>query len=298
MARSTHIIPIFVMLLIAACTERMNIKTDGIPPRLVIYGYITSDTLRHSIRITRSASYSDTNPPEGVSHAAVTISTDNDTILLTESDTVPGLYLTSANTHGQMGKTYTLDVRLDFNNDGTTEHYQSSAYLTEINHIDSIRVQPSGILRNMLEILLYAQDLPEENFYSVFTSVNDSLINSTINDFFVMDDVFFNGAYMNGVPCGFLLQEKDGLQTLKKGDVITLNINAIPKEYALFIGHVQSEIRGSNPIFGGPPANVETNIRCIDRPNTVVSGFFTAFPSRYAKTIIDFDITVGKKSRD
>jgi hypothetical protein len=289
---------ILMMIAFASCTERIDIKTDDAPPRLVIYGYITTDTMKHSIRITRSAGYFTTESPEGISHAMVTIS-DNDgkVIPLAENDTVPGLYQTAADVYGEEGKTYTLDVALDFDGNHVPEHYQSSAYLTYINHIDSIDLKPSTIFKSRVEVLLYAQDLPEENFYSIFVAINDSVVNSTINRFFIMDDVLFNGQYMPGVPCYYLNQNPDHEgrtgEILRIGDKVTLNINAISKEYAIYIGQVQSQIRGSNPIFGGPPANVGTNIRCIDG-DIPVSGFFTAFPSRYASTVVKEDFSNGK----
>ena len=289
---------IAILMFAASCTERIDIKTDDAPPRLVIYGYITTDTMQHSIRITRSAGYFTTDSPEGISHAVVTVSDNNGkVILLAENDTVPGLYQTAADVNGEEGKTYTLDVALDFNGDQTYQHFQASAYLTHINYIDSVGLQASNTFKSRVEVLLYAQDLPEENFYSIFVAINDSVVNSTINRFYVMDDVLFNGQYMNGIACYYLNQNPDQEgrtgEILHIGDKVTLNINAISKEYATFIGNVQSEIRGSNPIFGGPPANVETNIRCTDG-NIPVSGFFTAFPSRYASTVVKEDFNLKK----
>ena len=286
LSEQSQICFVFLVLFVVSCTERIEIATKDAPPRLAIYGYITTDTLQHSIRITRSAGYFSTDAPEGISNASVTISTDDTVIILSENDEIPGLYQTDANVYGVCGKTYTLDISLDFDNDNVPEHYQSSAYLTNINHIDSISLQPSPIFKSFVEILLYAQDEPEENYYSIFVSINDSVINSTINDFFILDDMYFNGMYMNGVLCFYLDQEEEE-ERLHVGDKVTLNINAIPKEYAVFINNVRSELRGQNPIFGGPPANVETNIRCVDPQNAIpVSGFFTAYPSRYTSTTV------------
>ncbi len=292
-----NLLPAFCVMMAASCTERLDISTEDAPPRLVIYGYITTDTMQHSIRITRSAGYFTTNAPEGVSHATVTISTEGQVIPLTENDTVPGLYQTAADVYGECGKTYTLDVFLDFDDDHVLEHYQSSAYLTYINYIDSVGLQASPIFKHHVEVLLYAQDEPEENYYSIFVSINDSVVNPTINKFFVMDDKFFNGMYINGVACYYLDQSGDDDDStgeiLYMGDKVTLNINAISKEYATFIQNAQSEIRGSVPIFSGPPANVETNIRCVDAAASVipVAGFFTAFPKRYASTIVEEDFS-------
>ncbi|MDR2037674.1 MAG: DUF4249 domain-containing protein [Bacteroidales bacterium] len=280
---------LFLFVCIASCTERIEISTDDAPTRLVIYGYLTTDTMQHDIRITRSAGYFHTESPEGISNATVTISTDDEFIRLRENDTVPGLYQTAPNVFGRSGKTYTLDVHLDFDNDGIPEHYRSSTYLTHINQIDSIALQKSIVFKKMVELLIYAQDLPEDNYYSIFVSINDSILNPTINKFFVLDDEYFNGAYMDGIACYYFDQEEEE-EKLELGDKVTLNINAIPKEYATFISQVKRELRGTNPIFSGPPANVETNILCIDPPDGIeVSGFFSAYPSRYADTILQDD---------
>jgi hypothetical protein len=290
----------YLLLIIApaACTERIDIETGDSPPRLVIYGHISTDTMQHSIRITRSAGYFSTDSPEGVSNATVTVSDgDGKVIPLTGDGTEPGLYRTAADVYGEEGKTYTLDVQLDFDGNGIPEHYRSAAYLNRLNHIDSIGLQPSAVFRGQVEVLLYAQDEPEENFYSIFVAINDSTVNSTINKFWIMDDAFINGMYIDGVACYYLNQEPDDdddeNEILHAGDTVTLNINAVSKEYAAFIGHVRSEIRGSNPIFSGPPANVETNIRCVDN-SIQVSGFFTAFPSRYASTVVKEEFMLKK----
>ena len=279
----------FILLIIAtACTERINIHVDDAPSRIVIYGYITTDAKQHAIRITHSAGYFTTDSPEGVSNAVVTISDDNGNVIsLDANDTVPGLYQTAADVYGEEGKTYTLDVHTD------GSHYRSEAYLQHINHIDSVGLQASLLFRQSVEVLLYAQDIGGDNYYSIFVAINDSVVNSRITRFMVMDNALFRGQYMNGVACYYLNQNPDSEyrnEVLHIGDVVTLNINAISQEYATFISNAQSEIRGSNPIFGGPPANVPSNIRCISPSDgTPALGFFTAYPSRYARTIVAED---------
>ena len=284
---------LFLLIAVASCTERIDIKTDDAPPRLVIYGYISTDTI--SVRITRSAGYFTTDSPEGVSHAAVSISDGEKVIWLAENDTVPGLYHAEPGMYGEEGKWYTLDVRLDFDGDNEIEHYSASAYLKPINHIDSVRLQPAPPpFRNMVEVLLFAKDsitMPgEKNFYTIFVAINDSVVNSNINRFFMMDNELFRGQYIDGVPCYWLSQDPSREyrnEKLNVGDKVTLNINGISREYADFISAVQSEIRVTIPIFSGPPANVPTNIRCIEPKDKIpVSGFFTAFPSRYANTVV------------
>ena len=289
---------IFCLLLFSAvsCTERINIHVDDAPSRIVIYGHINTDTKQHSIHITRSAGYFTTDSPEGVSNATVTISDDDEHIFsLIENDTIPGLYQTAENVRGEEGKTYTLDVYIEEDDNEQPIHYRSQAYLQHINHIDSVGLQSSLLFRETVEVLLYAQDIGGDNYYSIFVALNDSVINARITRFMVMDNVLFKGQYINGVACYYLdqnVENENRNEVLHIGDVVTLNINAISSEYATFINNAQSEIRGSNPIFGGPPANVPSNIQCISPVNdTPALGFFTAFPSRYAYTIVTEDFS-------
>jgi hypothetical protein len=290
------------MIAVTACTERIDIKTDDAPPQLVIYGYITSDTMQHSIRITRSAGYFTTNSPEGVSHATVTISDNEGKIIpLAENDTIPGLYQTAEDVYGVEGKTYKLEVQLNSDGDNIPKHYQSSeSYMRPIHHIDSIKLKVSAFefMQKTVDVRIFAKNTPaiENYFFTIFVAINDSVVNPNINRFFVIDNAMFRGMpYIYDIPCYFLSQDPDREhrnEILHIGDKVTLNMNAISKEYATFISNVQSEIRPTIPIFSGPPANVPTNIRCIEPKEGIhVSGFFTAFPSRYAHTWVKEEFT-------
>ena len=285
------------VFILASCTERIDIKTGDAPPRLVIYGHISTDKKQHSVRITRSAGFFTTDRPEGVSGALVTITDcDGKIIPLTESEEEDeaGLYLTQPDECGVETKTYRLDVVFKDNDGETKESYYAYAYLQDIHQIDSIDLRASRFIRQTVEVLLYAHNFGEDNNYAIFVSINDSVVNSTLNRYFVINDSFFRGeTYIDGVECYFLSQNPDlefRNEVLAIGDKVTLNINAISAEYADFISSAQSQIRGSNPIFGGPPANVPTNInRGTPQYGAPPLGFFTAFPSRYAHTIVKED---------
>ena len=283
-----------VIFVVAACTERIDINTDDAPSRVVIYGYVTTDTI--VVRITRSAGYFTTDPPVGVDNAVVTI-TDNDgnviPLSFSHNDTISGLYLTEEpNIYGKEEKTYKLDININNN-----EHYYAEAYLQNINHIDSIGLRLSTIpfFRDRVEVLLYAENSGVRTNYCFFVSINDSVVNSNINRWMVVGSDFFkDDEYIDGEPCYFLDQDPDNhhnrYEVLKIGDKVSLNINALSDDYATFISNVQTEIRGSNPIFGGPPANVPTNIK--SKEGNLVLGFFTAYPSRYAHTFVKQEFIV------
>ena len=96
------------------------------------------------------------------------------------------------------------------------------------------------------------------------------MLADTLNEWFITDDKFFNGSYTNGATIAYL-QQGSANEGLTPGDTVTVEVNSIGKEYFNFLSEAQAELRGSNPLFSGPPANVKGNIS-----NGAV-GFFTAY---------------------
>lgn len=275
---------IFSILLtfsISSCTKRIDINTEASPPRLVIYGYITSDTTQHEIRITRSSSYFATTKPEGISHATVSISSSDKIFQLTENPNEPGLYQTESNVFGIEGETYTLSVSLDFDEDGKPELYEATSFLPYAPEVDSIGFRDSDLIDNFIEVLLWGM-MPdyEENYLSFHIFRNGEQITSHLEDYFVIDDEYLDKKEIIGVPCFYLDQEEED-DLLQDGDYITVRVDGITEEYATFIENAQSELWGSDPLFSGPPANIEANIQCKSPDVQIpISGFFTAFSGK------------------
>lgn len=289
---------IFAIILILAfgssCTERIDIQTDDAPEHLSIYGYITADTTQHSIRITRSAGYFANTRPVGVSKAIVTISSGDDTLILTENDSVAGLYQTEPNTYGIPGKTYTLNVTLDFDNDGQTEQYQASSQMPFNAQLDSIALRPSKAFTDYIEILAYATlpEFSEDNthFYSFHAFKNGVAINDSLVGFNMVDDEFLNSTKIDGVSCMYLNQDPktaDPRSIIKSGDKITLRVDVLTKDYGTFLRDAQGEVMGSIPLFSGPPANIDANITKLNASNKIpVVGYFSAYCGQKASTIV------------
>lgn len=69
------------------------------------------------------------------------------------------------------------------------------------------------------------------------------------------------------------------METLYPGDNIMVELSAITQDYFNFISQVK-EAGISIPFFTGPPANITGNVS-----NQGV-GFFAAYSSSYAKTVV------------
>jgi len=272
-------------LFLSACSEQIEINTEASPPQLVIYGYITTDTMQHAVCITRSSSYFTTDKPEGISNAKVSISYDGGVFELKESSEEPGVYLTAPNVYGISGKTYTLHASVDFSGNGKVEKYEATSYLPFPATLDSATVIPSPTVNNNLEVLVWG-DMSKENrnHLSFHLFRNGVALTDSLKDFRVIGDDYITNKKFTALPVFSLNTERDKYK-FSYGDTIVVQVKNFTTEYADFIGIAQKELLGLIPFFGGPPANILPNIRCLSSdPEIKVSGFFTAYPIRKTYT--------------
>ncbi len=275
------IIILILSIAAASCTERIDINLDSQKyARLVVEGALTSDTTVHCIKLTKTSDYFDNVAPEPVSEASVIISGEDEEFPLTETPAGSGIYLTEPDVYGKFDKTYETHIILKEKIGGYTE-YLATSKLFPINPIDSIALKfnPDWGKEGFWEVKIYVLDPPTEDFYMFEVYRNDTLVTDSINEIFVTDDVLYNGNYTNGVGAGYLNQERAD-QKLVPGDIVTLKVSRITKEYTDFVMQVQTEISYQTPLFSGPPANVQGNIS-----NGGV-GFFATYSCAYSSVIV------------
>ena len=269
-----------------ACTERMDIDVNDAPSQLVIYGHITTDTMQHAVTVARSLNYFETARPEGISHATVTIATDDTTFVLSESATEKGVYLTAPDVFGVEGKTYTLQVVTEF--DGIVETLHATSLLPPSIRMDSVALQPSPLTSYLVDVLLYGR-LPESeyNYLNVQAFKNGVAINGRLADFSIIVSEHAESREINGEQCLYLFLENDNSELMSQGggfipiadgDSIRIQVSSITREYAEYVLNAQKELQGTMPIFSGPPANVTSNIKALNPSGQgAVCGFFTAY---------------------
>lgn len=256
-------------MLAVSCTEKIDIKLDDSYIRLVVDGAITTDTMTHSVLLKTTSSYYYNQPTPMVSGAQLSITDGAQTFNLKEGPA--GVYQTDPLVYGVGGRTYTLNIKLASAIGGHTD-YSAVSTLNPINPLDSVSLlfHPEWSRKGIWEVKCYVQEPPSVDFYRFLILKNRTILTDTLNEWFVTDDKFFNGNYTNGATVAYL-QQGSAQEGLNKGDTVTVEVNSIGKEYANFLWEAQAELRGSNPLFSGPPANVKGNI------NNGAIGFFTAY---------------------
>ena len=276
MKHSNKIVFMLILLLapLHSCTERIEISLDDSAVRLVVEGSLTTDTMSHKILLSSTSGYFYNQPPQPVSGATVTVSDGENILDLTEI--TPGLYQTAPSVHGIEGKTYTLNIKLNKQIGGFSD-YTASSKLYPVAKLDSINLlyHPDRSSDGIWEVKCFVQDPPSADFYRFLISRNDTMITDTLDEWFVTDDRFFNGNYVNGVTIGYLDQSIKE-QRLIPGDSMLVEMNNTGEGYANFLWESQSEIIGSYPLFTGPPANIKGNI------NNGAIGFFAVYSASRA----------------
>ena len=258
-----------ISIVASSCTEKIDIPLDNSYSRLVVDGSITTDTMAHKVVLTSTSSYYFNQPPPPVTGALVSVSDGTNTFNLSEK--TPGVYCTESNVYGIPGKTYSLNIKLAEAIGGFTD-YNASSVIYPVAAMDSINLlfHPEWSKNGIWEVKCYVQEPPTVDFYRFLLYKDQVLLTDTLDEWLITDDTFFNGNYTNGLPIAYIDQSNND-QKLKPGDTITAEVNSLGKEYFNFLTEAQTELFGSNPLFGGPPANIQGNI------NNGAVGFFSAY---------------------
>lgn len=270
---------VFVLFIVmTSCTERIDLELDSTYTRLVVEGYLTTDTTTHWVRLTRSKDYYSGNPATVISGAEVNLSDNNSTFQLMENPDKPGYYETPANFYGTPGIEYALGINLPEEIGGSST-YSAACELKPVGEIDSIQVVYNEDWEGY-EVRIFAWEPPTTDWYIFQVIKNGVLLTDTIDEFWTSDDRFFNGNYTNGITVGFI-DANNPNEAPVPGDTITLKMSGITKDYYNFIIQLQDQTFAyRNPLFSGPPANVITNI-------PEASGFFAAYAISYSSTIFE-----------
>jgi hypothetical protein len=242
-----------------SCQEEITIDlNDQRNQRLVVEGRLTNEIKNHTVRLSRTLSYFDSQQAPAVTNADVYIleeGTGTHYDLTLSNDTF-GYYQTGL-IRGKVGETYTLVVL-----DGSDE-YEATAYLDTVAQMDSI-----NYIYEYMESTWYSQGYyiirmsayepaPVGNIYMFYLYINDSLYNDALSETPYANDIFFNDSYLPNIELAYIPQEAitHDTNTFK---VLMLSISE--EEFNYNNTFLQESYNGGS-IFSGPPANIPSNLK-------------------------------------
>jgi hypothetical protein len=261
----------YLILLLTACTERIDIETGNYKPVVTIYGVITDEYKQQEIRISSSTPFFDDRPNAGVSGAQITVtSSEGEIYKFTEQANAPGYYYSSP-WKAVVGKKYNLTVTVDFNRDGILEQYDASTEILPPTYLDSIRLAPTKIMDSMNYFLqAYGHDAASQDYYLFRFTVNGNSVSERLSRYVITDDALFNGQKIDGLRLYRFddvsnwakdpPERRNNSIYLKTGDILEVEMSMISKGYFDFINQAVLEIERENPMLGTPPSNIVTNI--------------------------------------
>ena len=283
---SASVIALLFIAIISSCTEDTTINTKNSAYVPVIYGTITNQNIRQQIQVSSSSAYFDKEMNKRISKAIVTLKEDSGMVsksyALTQDSVGSGIYATKDPMMGKPGWNYRLSVVMDFNNDGSDEEYTAECNMPKALKVDSFNISKKKVGEYTLYSLnISAQDDGDvENYYMGKYSINGVWYNK-ISKYIAFNDVSLNGEYVKNLSVWnfndvadkskFSDDDAKDMIFMSSGDSMVVEFSNISKAYYNFINECASQKNGSNPMFGGPPDNISTNI------SNGARGFFTAY---------------------
>lgn len=244
---------------LSSCQKVIEIDLNSSDPKIVIEGNISDQPGPHTVTITRSVNFSQTNSFPAVSGATVVLS-DNLGNSETLTETSPGVYQSSV-LQGVPGRTYFLNVTAE----GKT--YSAESTMPQLITLDSLVVESaSGFGGGTVYIIPQWQDPGGQgNYYRCIEYVN----NERIAGSFLFDDAFADGL-VNGQP---LL---DFVTVLESGDTVDVDMQCIDKATYLYFYSMLQTTNGQT----AAPANPVTNL------SNGALGYFSAHAMTRKRVVI------------
>lgn len=276
MKNNILIISVLSILIGTSCSEYIDINlSEGENNQLVVEGYITNDTMQHSVRLTRSVSYFYNQPAPTELGASVIIS-DNvgNSFVLTDDDN-DGTYLTAPDVFGIPGRTYTLNIELK-----NGEKYTATDYMPIPNILDSVYYEHTNLQYDIdlgeyyYRFYTYFTEKPDTtDRYLVYYWFNDSLYNSKFWDIlYAGDNNYIDGCEMFENIETFAINE----DSIPEKPTVRIDLYTISPEHFKFVNELYIETAGNSTILQGPPANPPTNIINNDKSKNNGLGYFSA----------------------
>ncbi len=297
MSISNHrCLPALVVLCItvlAGCSEEVDVHTRSMDRSYLVVEAMLTDRAdqMQKVLLTESIDYFEMEQPPVVAGAKVSISDGKDTYPYTEYPSGSGCYVGPEGFHGTPGTTYRLSI--DASVGGKQNHYEAVSTMEEpgfeVQAVDYMYLGKTNPQADSLwTVAIWGQDSPQTSYYYVSAQLNEAVFPLGLS--LVMDDKYFNGQKVTCFPITTLYQTEatrkqygDCGKYLETGDVFTLNVYSVPKEYYTFyMGFVSSSVGAAVPMLQSQPSNCPTNIAGGD-----AVGFFIASSSSSASVVID-----------
>lgn len=277
-----------------ACSEVIDIKSKDIDRTyLVVEALLTDEPdIEQAVTLTESVSYFAKGEVPEITGADVRVSDGETETVFTESTETPGRYIAPDGWCCAQGKTYHLSVSATVGGKPRTcvasEAMPKRGFTVTDMDYAYTTVDFAEDADSLWTLSVWGKDEPGKGYLTVRVAVNGNY--RPIASGLSLDDTYFAGRAIAGFPIFILGQNAenqkkygDAAKFLETGDVLTLTIYSMTKEYFDFVSAVGSNTSASSiPLFSTRPANCQTNIEGED-----TAGWFAVCAASSASRTVD-----------
>ena len=281
------------LVLLTGCSEEMDVHTRSMDRCYLVVDAMLTDNAddQQTVLLTESIDYFEDEKPPVVSGARVTVSDGKESYRYIESPAGSGRYVGPEGFHGTPGGTYTLSI--DAAVGGILNHYEAVSTMEEMGFelqaVDYLYLGATMPQADSLwNVALWGLDKPQASAYYITARLNGADFPYGIS--VILDDRYFNGQQVSCYPIMTLAQKEATRRQygacgkfLETGDIFTLKIYAVPREFCEFNAGFSNNGNGSGiPMLQSQPDNIPTNITGGD-----ALGFFLTCSSTSTSVVVD-----------
>lgn len=255
------------ILLVASCTDAIQIDTGQHPASvLAVDGMITDQLCHQVVRLSLTMDFfSPSTEIPWVSGAVVSVSCGDQLFDFEEDPDEPGTYRSVTAFKGEAGRTYRLDV--DATVRGVSAHYSAQDTVPEPGlQLDAVDYLYSTMLDHLWTLAIWGRDFPgPRTRYLAQIGINGHF--KPLDENLELPDDHFNGMAFEGFTMFALNHTRetwetygDSFKPLERGDVITLRALTLSDAYGEFLMKYSHITFGTIPILTEQPSNLPTNI--------------------------------------
>lgn len=283
----TCFLPLFLSCLVS-CYEPVSVDLGEGEPVLVVDGAVSTEYLRHEVRLSRSTPYLDTNSSRwGVRGADVQVSDGEHVYVFVEDSSKAGLYRSYEAFAGEPGRTYRLEVWAALDAGEVKQSYSARETMPDAIRMDSITAEygfgrPPLYSRRRIgwSILLYGTDEPVKNYYGIALYLDGRNYNDSVHSMRMWDDGLGAGLQLDGFPV-FMFQTGKDEAVAHAGTGVEMIVRNYTAGYYQYLQDVRALLSPQVPVFSPAPANCRGNV------SGGAFGYFAVYSADRKSTVLD-----------
>ena len=259
---------VFVLTLtVWSCEEVINIDVPTDASLIVVEGFITTDSVRQEIRVSRTQGFNEPSRDTTIPDAEVVVLDLSGNIFQFQFEA--GSYKSDSAFAGEIGRQYGTVIVLP-EGDTITSPFVTMPELVEIDRLvfDSFQEEspddPGSFIDIFFPVIWATDPANRRNFYRYVFSKNDSVFRAP-QDIELLADDAING---NLFPNEFRTFRYDF------GDVATCELRSINKDAFNFFRILKNQTTSLGTAAGTSPASIDGNLENETNPDEMVLGYF------------------------